>query len=87
MAITENAYGPDHPDVAIRLTNLAVTLHSQGRPEAAVPLLERALTLTENALGPDHPQAVAIRVTLGPAPPQPGPVGPGDSRKPSGTSG
>jgi tetratricopeptide (TPR) repeat protein len=55
LAITETAYGPDHPAVAIRLNNLAETLQDLGEPRQARPLLERALAITETAYGPDHP--------------------------------
>ena len=61
LAITETALGPDHPDTAIRLGNLAVTYRDLGRPADALPLQERALTITETALGPDHPDT-AIRL-------------------------
>src|SRR5438067_462463 len=37
LALTEAAYGPDHPTVATRLNNLAVTLQDLGQPEAARP--------------------------------------------------
>lgn len=32
LAITEAAHGPDHPDVAIRLNNLALILRDLGQP-------------------------------------------------------
>ena len=62
LAITEAAHGPDHPDVATRLNNLALTLRALGQPEAARPLQERALAITETAYGPDHPD-VATRLS------------------------
>ncbi len=46
LAITEAAYGPDHPDVATRLNNLAQILRDLGQPEGARPLQERALAIT-----------------------------------------
>jgi tetratricopeptide (TPR) repeat protein len=55
LAIDEAAYGPDHPDVAIRLSNLAQILQDLGQPAEARPLAERALAITEAAYGPDHP--------------------------------
>ncbi|MFB9360709.1 FxSxx-COOH system tetratricopeptide repeat protein, partial [Actinoplanes nipponensis] len=61
LTITETAVGPDHPTVAIRLNNLAQTLHALGRASEALPLQQRALTITETALGADHPD-VAIRL-------------------------
>ncbi len=61
LAIDEAAYGPDHPTVAIRLSNLALILQDLGQLAEARPLAERALAITEAAYGPDHPD-VAIRL-------------------------
>jgi tetratricopeptide (TPR) repeat protein len=61
LAITEAALGPDHPDVAISLGNLAMVMRDLGLAGEARPLAERALAITEAALGPDHP-TVAIRL-------------------------
>jgi tetratricopeptide (TPR) repeat protein len=58
-AIREKVLGPDHPDVATSLDNLAVLYRSQGRHALAQPLHKRALAIYERALGPDHPD-VAI---------------------------
>jgi len=55
LAIDEAAYGPDHPDVGIRLNNLALILRDLGDPAGARPLQERALGIDEAAYGPDHP--------------------------------
>ncbi|MFE5038732.1 tetratricopeptide repeat protein, partial [Streptomyces sp. NPDC056683] len=55
LDVTEAALGPDHPDTALRLNNLASTLSDLGRHAEALPLAERALAITEAALGPDHP--------------------------------
>jgi hypothetical protein len=45
LAITEASYGSDHPDVAIRLNNLAQLLHATNRPGEAEPLMRRALAI------------------------------------------
>jgi tetratricopeptide (TPR) repeat protein len=55
LAITEDAYGPDHPEVAARLNNLALILRGLGLAGQARPLAERALAIDEAAYGPDHP--------------------------------
>ena len=55
LAIREKALGPDHPDVAKALNNLAVLYQKQGRYAEAEPLYKRALAIREKALGPDHP--------------------------------
>jgi tetratricopeptide (TPR) repeat protein len=47
--------GPDHPDVATTLNNLAGLHRAQGRYDEALPLYQRALGISEKALGPDHP--------------------------------
>jgi CHAT domain-containing protein/tetratricopeptide (TPR) repeat protein len=54
LAITEKALGPDHPDVATSVNNLAVLYEDQGRYAEAEPLYQRALAITEKALAPDH---------------------------------
>jgi CHAT domain-containing protein/Tfp pilus assembly protein PilF len=54
LAITEQALGPDHLDVAGSLNNLAQTYVAQGRLTDAEPLLKRALAIREHVLGPDH---------------------------------
>jgi len=55
LAINEKASGPDHPDVATNLNNLAELLQAKGDYTAAEPLFRRALAINEKALGPDHP--------------------------------
>ena len=61
LAIDEKSYGPDHPDVAIRLNNLAQLLQATNRLAEAEPLMRRALAIDEKSYGPDHPN-VAIRL-------------------------
>ena len=56
LALTEAAHGPDHPDVAKALTNLAVLSRAQGRDYIAEPLYRRALLIREKALGPHDPE-------------------------------
>jgi tetratricopeptide (TPR) repeat protein len=55
LRIREASYGPDHPEVATTLHNLAWTLRKLGRPAQAQPLAERALRIREASYGPDHP--------------------------------
>jgi len=55
LAICEQAIGPEHPDTALSLKNLAFLLQDQGDLAAARPLFERALAIREKALGPEHP--------------------------------
>jgi len=55
LAICEKALGPQHPDTATCLNNLAVLYRKQGRYPEADPLYRRALAISEEALGPEHP--------------------------------
>jgi tetratricopeptide (TPR) repeat protein len=55
LAICEQVLGPDHPQTATSLNNLAVLLDSTGNYAGARPLYERALAIKEQMLGPDDP--------------------------------
>jgi tetratricopeptide (TPR) repeat protein len=61
LAIDEAMYGPDHPTVAIRLSNLGSLLQDLGDLQGARSYYERALAIGEAMYGPDHP-TVAIRL-------------------------
>jgi tetratricopeptide (TPR) repeat protein len=62
LSIDEKSYGPEHPNVAIRLNNLALLLRDTNRREEAEPLMRRALAIDEKSYGPEHP-AVATRLS------------------------
>ncbi|MGA2289113.1 FxSxx-COOH system tetratricopeptide repeat protein [Bradyrhizobium sp.] len=55
LAIRENLLGPDHPDTAQSLHNLANLLQDQGDFVSVQPLHERALAIRERVLGTRHP--------------------------------
>ena len=55
LVIMEKELGPDHPDVALSLSNLAVLYNHMGDYAKAEPLNKRSLAIYEKALGPDHP--------------------------------
>jgi len=55
LEIRERVRGPDHPDTARSLNNLATLYDSQGKLTEAEPLYRRALEIRERVLGPDHP--------------------------------
>jgi len=55
LAIYEKALGPDHPDVAMTLNNLAITYTDLAQYDQALPLYQRALAIREKALGAEHP--------------------------------
>jgi tetratricopeptide (TPR) repeat protein len=55
LAITEKAFGADHPDVANSLNNLALVYQEQGKYLDAEGLYKRTLAIREKALGAGHP--------------------------------
>ncbi|MCX6901612.1 MAG: tetratricopeptide repeat protein, partial [Verrucomicrobia bacterium] len=61
LAIDEQSFGPEHPNVAIDLNNLAQLLKATNRLAEAEPLIRRALAIDEQSFGPEHPN-VAIRL-------------------------
>jgi eukaryotic-like serine/threonine-protein kinase len=65
LAIRERVVGPDHPDTAVTLNNLAALLCVAGDCPAAAPLLERAVAISEKTIGPDHPDTGISLSNLG----------------------
>ena len=61
LALREKALGPEHPDVATSLNNLAELYEAQGQYARAEPLYQRALAIAEKALGPEHPNMATFR--------------------------
>ncbi len=55
LALAIKELGPEHPNTASALDNLAQLYFTQGRYAAAVRLYQRSLRIREKALGPDHP--------------------------------
>ena len=58
LKIDEDAFGERHPNVAIRLGNLAQILISTNRPREAEPLMRRSLDIFESfgrQTGLEHP--------------------------------
>ena len=55
LAIRERALGPNHPEVANSLNNLASLFNDQGNTPETEPLYRRSLVIREKALGPEHP--------------------------------
>jgi tetratricopeptide (TPR) repeat protein len=64
LAEIEGFSGPDHPDVATSLNNLASLLSDTNRTGEAEPLVRRALRIREASLGPDHPDVATSLNTL-----------------------
>ena len=69
LAIDETRLGPDHPNVAIRLNNLAQLLKATNRLAEAEPLMRRALAIDENTLRPRSPERRHRPQQSGAAPP------------------
>ena len=55
VKVAETTFGPDHPNLATSLNNLAELYRTQGKHAEAEPLHKRALSIREKALGKDHP--------------------------------
>jgi tetratricopeptide (TPR) repeat protein len=64
LHIRETRLGPDHPDTAHSLNNLANVLRAQGDLDRARTLHQRALAIYETRLGTDHPSTVRSRRNL-----------------------
>ena len=61
LAIDEQSYGAEHPEVAIDLNNLAHLLQITNRLAEAELLMRRALAIDEQSYGAEHPN-IAIRL-------------------------
>ncbi len=55
ISIDEASFGPDYPQVALSLSNLAELLQATNRLDEAEPLYRRALGIDEARYGPGHP--------------------------------
>ncbi len=55
LAMREKALGPDHPEVARTLRQLAEFSYVHDRKAENEALRKRALSIAEKAFGPDHP--------------------------------
>ena len=63
LAIDEKSFGPEHPNVARDLNNLAVLLQATNRLAEAEPLMRRALAIDEKSFGPEHPNVASASTT------------------------
>ena len=64
LRIDEASFGPDHPDVAIRVNNLGSVLRALGDLAGVRAAFERALAICERVLGPDHPSTRTVQGNL-----------------------
>jgi hypothetical protein len=53
--------GPEHPDTATSLNDLAYLLRDQGDIAKARPLYECALAVREKVLGPEHRNTILLK--------------------------
>ena len=60
LTIVEKALGPEHPNVATGLNNLASLYADQGKYAEADPLYQRALIVLTRAVGPEHPDVAMM---------------------------
>ncbi len=63
--ICEKQFGPDHPETARSLTNLARVILMQRGVDRAEPLLRRAIDIQEGSLGVEHPDTARTLAVLG----------------------
>jgi tetratricopeptide (TPR) repeat protein len=64
LALHERLLGPDHPDVAKSLYDLANLYRDRGRYREAELLYQRALAIQERGLGPDDSDVFVTRTIL-----------------------
>lgn len=64
VEIGDDVLGPDHPDLATWLNNLATLVRDRGDPDGAEPLQRRAVAIGERVLGPSHPDLGAQVINL-----------------------
>jgi len=65
IELREQAFGPDHPDVATALHILAARYHLVHRYDQAEALYDRALAIRSESLGHDHPSTVEVLEDIG----------------------
>ncbi|MCC6539643.1 MAG: tetratricopeptide repeat protein, partial [Bryobacterales bacterium] len=64
LALAMRQFGPDHSEVAIRRSNLAIILRNLGEHAAAREQIQLALASDLKQFGPDHPNVAISRSNL-----------------------
>jgi serine/threonine-protein kinase len=59
LQISEEFYGPDHPDTARMMDNMGRLYEAEGKLSKALPYVSRALKVKLEKLGPKHPSTLA----------------------------
>jgi tetratricopeptide (TPR) repeat protein len=65
LALQEQFFGPDHPEVGVALNNVAVCLQGQGKLSEALSMCERDLAITERVYGPNHTEVATSLSNVG----------------------
>lgn len=65
LAIREESFGPDFPDLGLSLNILGLILREQGDLEGALRILERGLELWQRVLGQEHPKVAQALNNVG----------------------
>jgi len=65
LAIKSTLLGPDHPDVAVTLNNLAILSKSQADYRKADHAYRRALAILKKTFGPSHPKVATCKANYG----------------------
>jgi tetratricopeptide (TPR) repeat protein len=60
VAVKEKVHGCDSAEVGMSLSNVAALLHQLGDVQAALPCIERAVSVLEAGLGPEHPRTAIV---------------------------
>ena len=64
LKINENAFGPDHSNVARDVNGLGLVLRDLGEVEKAKSCFEQSLRVLQNLLGEDHPRTQKAKANL-----------------------
>lgn len=60
LSVAQKTFGPNHPNVANSLNNLAEFYRAQSKYAEAEPLFKRSLAIYEKAVGKDHPDVATV---------------------------
>lgn len=60
LEIMKKVLGPEHPDTATSLNNLALLYYAQKRYTEAKPLFNQSLEILQNRLGAKHPTTIKV---------------------------
>ncbi len=64
LSLAEEAYGPDHPNVATSVNNLGLVLRALGDLKGAKEHFARALSILRKSLGETHQSTATVRNNL-----------------------